>query len=254
MIILKCALGAILAVAVAVVPAGRAQTSAPIVLLELFTSQGCSSCPPADALLPSFIARRDVVALSLPVDYWDRLGWKDTFAKPEFTRRQYEYARRRGDRGVYTPQIVVSGMSHAVGSAKGDVEHAIAAAQRELESTPVAMDARFGPKGLTINIGMAPKTLKLDGARVLLAIVQREGRVAVKRGENADRQLSYHNITRSLLTVDEWQGTVASWTIPASRLETEGAQSVVVFVQASSGGPIVAVSQCEIASASREAQ
>lgn len=247
---LRYALCAIVGVALAAVPTARAQTSAPTVLLELFTSQGCSSCPPADALLPTFIARRDVVALSLPVDYWDRLGWKDTFAKPEFTRRQYEYAERRGDGEVYTPQIVVSGMSHAVGSAKVDVEHAIAAAQRQLETAPVALHAKFEPKGLAINLGAAPSALKLDAARVFLAVVQREGRVAIRRGENADRQLSYYNIARSLITVGDWHGASAHWTIPASKLDTQGAQSVVVFVQASAGAPILAVVQCEIPSTS----
>ena len=110
------------------------------VVLELFTSQGCSSCPPADALLESYTKRDDVIALSVPVDYWDRLGWKDTFASREFTLRQQEYASARGDGQVYTPQIVVSGSAHVVGSSRSSIDDAIAVAKRTLRefSDPVA--------------------------------------------------------------------------------------------------------------------
>lgn len=244
---LRLVLGIILSAATAGVPMARAQTLAPTVLLELFTSQGCSSCPPADALLPSFIARRDVVALSLPVDYWDRLGWKDTFAKPEFTRRQYQYAERRGDRQVYTPQAVVSGKFHVVGSVKADIERAISVAQQDLRSSPIAMRVGLDTKSLVIEIDQAPKALGLDGARVLLALVQREGHVAVKRGENADRHLAYHNIVRELVAVGDWQGAPAHWRIPSVEFADKGVQSLVVMVQKSPGGPIIAVTQRDIA-------
>jgi hypothetical protein len=92
-------------------------------VLELFTSQGCSSCPAADALFKAYAARRDIVALSMPVDYWDYLGWKDTLGSPKFSRRQRDYAKQRGDGQVYTPQVVVNGRTHVVGSSKSVRAH-----------------------------------------------------------------------------------------------------------------------------------
>src|SRR5262245_56726796 len=106
-----------------------AQATPAKVVLELFTSQGCSSCPPADALFETYTKRDDVIALSVPVDYWDRLGWKDTFASREHTNRQHDYAFARGDGQVYTPQVVISGRSHVVGSSRSAIDGAIAAAK-----------------------------------------------------------------------------------------------------------------------------
>ncbi|MHA1189152.1 MAG: DUF1223 domain-containing protein, partial [Alphaproteobacteria bacterium] len=112
-----------------IIPLGFA-TSGPVsagpkAVVELFTSQGCSSCPPADKYVGDLVDREDVIALSLPVDYWDYLGWKDTLARPENTRRQYEYANARGDNRVYTPQIIVNGGEHFVGSSRKSVERSI---------------------------------------------------------------------------------------------------------------------------------
>ncbi|MDX2205277.1 MAG: DUF1223 domain-containing protein [Hyphomicrobiaceae bacterium] len=242
---LKLALRAGLVLIPLLCSATHAGAQGPAVLLELYTSQGCSSCPPADALLPTFIARRDVVALSLPVDYWDRLGWKDTFARPEFTRRQYEYAQGRGDRQVYTPQIVVGGRTHVVGSSRREIEEAIAIAQNALRSNPVALQTELSEKDLVIAVGPATGSVKPDRARVILALVQREGRVAIKRGENANREVVYHNIVKSLRVVGDWEGTARTWRVPISELGGPNVQSLVVMVQLAPGGPIAAVTQLE---------
>ena len=118
--------------------AGKASNTAatPVTVIELFTSQGCSSCPTADALLESYADRPDVVALTLPVDYWDYLGWKDTLASPKFSARQRTYAKARGDGRVYTPQVVINGLQHAVGSSATDIDRAIAVHQAEDRGRP----------------------------------------------------------------------------------------------------------------------
>jgi hypothetical protein len=117
-----------------------AAASKPKVLVELFTSQGCSSCPPADKVAADLAQRPDVMVLSFNVDYWDYLGWRDTLAKPEFSQRQYDYARTRGDGNVYTPQMVFNGAEHAVGSQKSTVKNAISA------SAPCLLISRSAPR------------------------------------------------------------------------------------------------------------
>ena len=119
-------------------------------MLELFTSQGCSSCPPADALLKSYGDSDEVIALSLPVDYWDYLGWKDTLASSKFSERQRAYARRRGDGAVYTPQVIVNGTAHVVGSDREQIERALAADQARFSAGQVPV--RFWLRGGTIVI------------------------------------------------------------------------------------------------------
>ena len=127
----------------------------PRALLELFTSQGCSSCPAADKLLGEFAADPSVVALSVPIDYWDYLGWKDTLASPAHTARQRAYARLRGDRQVYTPQIVVNGSMHALGSDRAAVERAMTQTARNaaIMSLPVLMS--MGGNNLTVKVSSA---------------------------------------------------------------------------------------------------
>ncbi|MBV8840491.1 MAG: DUF1223 domain-containing protein, partial [Alphaproteobacteria bacterium] len=136
------ALAAAVAAFAAVVPAG----AEPRAVIELFTSQGCSSCPPADRLLGELAHDPSVVAMSLPIDYWDYIGWKDTLAKPRHTARQRFYARARRDGEVFTPQVVINGRIHAVGNDKAAIESAIAESRREgvTLSVPVKLAAADG--------------------------------------------------------------------------------------------------------------
>ena len=122
-------------------------------VLELFTSQGCSSCPPADALLKEYAKRDDVVAISFPVSYWDYLGWKDTLAKGEHNERQRAYAHHRGDREIYTPQLIVNGLAHVVGSHPDDIDTAMSATGGKLETMTVPVSVEVSDGKATIDYG-----------------------------------------------------------------------------------------------------
>ena len=219
---------AALAVAVASVSlSASAQTRA---VLELFTSQGCSSCPPADKLLGELAADPNVVALSLPIDYWDYLGWKDTLADSRHTARQRAYSRVRGDHEVYTPQIVVNGSLHALGSDRDAVERAIGKS-RENPTTlalPVKVSTADGHLAVSVPDG---KNLRLP-AEIWVAGLARAVTVAIKRGENKGKTITYHNVARRWLKVDDWKGTAHTWTVSFADIDRgESVNSAAVLVQ-----------------------
>jgi hypothetical protein len=212
--------------ALALTGAGPAP-QAPVVV-ELFTSQGCSSCPPADAAVAGFADRADVIALSFAVTYWDHLGWKDTFGRPEFTARQRDYARALGDGAPYTPEVVAGGRFAGVGNTPARVEALIARARtRPLASVSLVERAvQVGP-------GVAPR----GGADVwLVRYDPRTLQVPVKAGENNGKTLPVRNVVRELKRLGGWSGRTASYPLPvgAAGLRT------VVLVQARNGGAILA--------------
>ena len=176
--------------------AAQAQTGTTV--LELYTSQGCSSCPPADRLLHSYAKRRDVVALSFNVDYWDYLGWKDTLGNSVFSKRQRTYAMKRGDGEVYTPQVVVNGVTHAVGSMRGRIDRAIARSKRAIGNRRVPLDVRMKGGQLIVDVGDDESWKRTKSATIWLATVRRKVSVAVRRGENRGNTLTYHNVVRKL--------------------------------------------------------
>src|SRR5271167_1683708 len=135
------------------VTSGPARADERPIVVELFTSEGCSSCPPADALLAELAGRPDVLALSFHVDYWDRLGWKDPFSSPDATRRQHGYADLLGLATVYTPQMVVDGRWQAVGSDRSEVERALGSARRSRDGVPVALAVDHGRARITLGQG-----------------------------------------------------------------------------------------------------
>ena len=159
------ALSTSLAACLAISPAFAAGDSP--VVVELFTSQGCSSCPPADAFMGELIKRREVIALSLNVDYWDYLGWRDTLASPEYSRRQRQYALHRGDGKVYTPQMVINGRAHVVGSRKGAVLRALS----ETGRTRVAMSMREEGDEVVVEIGDKPAGMTVTDATIWIAMI-----------------------------------------------------------------------------------
>jgi hypothetical protein len=171
------------------------------IVVELFTSEGCSSCPPADALLAELAGRQDVLALSFHVDYWDRLGWKDPFSSPEATRRQHGYAELLGLATVYTPQMVVDGRWQAVGSDRSEVEQALGSARRSRDGVPIA---------LAVDHGRAQITLEQSGngfvADLLLIGFDRQHVTAVSRGENGGRTLSHVDVVRSIEQIGQFDG------------------------------------------------
>jgi hypothetical protein len=204
----------------------------PRALLELFTSQGCSSCPPADKLLGEFATESSIVALSLPIDLWDYLGWKDTLALPGHSVRQRAYARLRGDRQVYTPQMVVNGVTHVVGSDRAAIEHAIAQTDRDsaVMSVPVQLSAAGGDFGVTLKPAPAALTEPVD-AEVWLCPLSSTIAVAIGRGENGGRTLTYHNVVRGWHKLGAYSGTELTWSVPLSQIVDGHIDGAAVIVQ-----------------------
>jgi hypothetical protein len=192
-------------------------------VLELFTSQGCSSCPPADKLMGELAKDPSLVAFSLNVDYWDSLGWKDTLADPRNAERQRAYALLRGDRGVYTPQIVVNGTAHVVGSDKGAVERALASSHDGLP-LPVKLAVNGGKLSVDLPAG--------EGAgEVWVYALAKDVPVAVGRGENRGHTITYHNVARSWRKLGDWNGKAAQFNVAVNELARSGADTAAVIVQ-----------------------
>src|SRR5689334_7923991 len=196
------------------------------VVVELFTSEGCSSCPPADALLAELAGRPELLALSFHVDYWDRLGWKDPFSSPAATERQQRYAELLGLATVYTPQIVVDGKWQAVGSNRAEVERAIAAAGRYPSAVPVALAVDRGRAKIEIGPGEigAP-------AGILLIGFDRRQVTAVGRGENSGRTLAHADVVSSIAEAGEYDGRPIASEAPGART----AERLAVILQRRDG-------------------
>jgi hypothetical protein len=181
-------------------PAASLAAERPVVV-ELFTSQGCSSCPPANAYLNELSKqRRDVLALAFHVTYWDRLGWKDPFSLQAATQRQDAYGRRFGD-GSYTPEIVVDGAAGMVGSARGDVGSAIENARRNGRTAAAVSVIRSGER-VSVQVGAGS-----GSGRILLIGFDHEHTTPIGRGENSGRTLTEANVVRSIRSVGQWSGT-----------------------------------------------
>lgn len=204
-------------------PGAYAQEAARPVVVELYTSQGCSSCPPADALLRELAREPGVIPLALHVDYWDYIGWEDKFAHPSFTKRQKAYAGAVGDHMVYTPQMVIAGGERVVGNEPGTVRRAIAKAAAK--KSPVHLTAeRVGGKIVIRAEARSP----LSGPVMVQLVSYRDGAtVDIKRGENAGRSVVYSNIVTSWKRLDDWSGKAPL------ELRTD----------AGTGGPVVVIVQ-----------
>lgn len=204
----------------------------PRAVIELFTSQGCSSCPPADALLAGMARRPDIVALSFPVDYWDYLGWKDTLAQPLFTARQKAYAASRSDRQVYTPQVIVNGMKPCIGSDWSKVETSIQSTTEGRKTLPVEIDLKEEAGIVTISVAEPSRALEGRKARgeVWILPVVRQQQVAIGRGENRGKTVTYANVVRGMTRLGEWQGGPARFQVPLTEARGE-ADGYVVLVQ-----------------------
>ena len=200
-------------------------------VIELFTSQGCSSCPPADKLLGELARDPGIIALSFPVDYWDYIGWKDTLAQPSFTARQKAYASARGDGQVYTPQAVVDGLTHAIGSDRGEIATAQAAAlgRKGALSVPVRIVAAGG--ALKIDVGAAKGDAQRSAGLWLLRVAH-ERSVAIGRGENAGHSVTYTNVVRGMTKIGDWTGEARIFEASAPGGDSDG---YVVLLQAGNG-------------------
>jgi len=201
------------------------------VVVELYTSQGCSSCPPADAILHDLGKDRDIIALALHVDYWDYIGWKDEFADPAFTQRQRNYARAAQARTIYTPQMVIGGVDHVIGNRPAEVA-ATVSAHKELKDV-ANIDVNRRGRDITV-------TLTSEGnlrGPMVVQLVEYEPRqtVSIKRGENAGRTLDYANVVTRWETVGKWNGqfrkrvtaTLSSERPAAVILQRDGHRAIV---------------------------
>ncbi len=206
------------------------------VVVELFTSQGCSSCPPADALLGELTRRADVIALTMPVDYWDYNGWKDTLASPAYTNRQHSYARLRGDSKVYTPQMVFNGRTHAVGSQRGAVEQAISNEREAAEGQSVAVT--IGSSDDEIMVTVAGRDGDAPHATIWLLLTSKTEDVQIGRGENSGRTVTYYNVVRMMMPIGQWQGEALETSLPKTDL-MEGYDGCTVILQVDGAGPIL---------------
>lgn len=179
-------------------------TSKPRAVFELFTSQGCESCLSADNLLTSYAQTGgDVIALTYPVTIWDHLGWRDTLARPEYTQRQRGYASMLGNGKIYTPQMVINGVSHSIGSDQGAIEKKCTKKGSALR-VPVGVSLERGT--LDISIASWPDTDEPPRARVYLVSYLKQRSVPIERGENAGKTATYTNVVQSVREIAYWHG------------------------------------------------
>jgi hypothetical protein len=205
----------------------------PRAVVELFTSQGCSSCPAADHLLGELNNDPTVLAVSLPIDYWDYLGWKDTLADARHSARQKAYSEMRGDRSVYTPQIVVNGVVQALGSDKIAIERAVEQSRRNAAVLSVPVMLSVDKDAVTVKTSGGE--VDTPTAEVWLCPVARTVQVRIGRGEKRGKTVTYTNVVRGWIKLGSWTGKEATWSVPIGELESGGADALAVFVQ--SGTP-----------------
>jgi hypothetical protein len=201
-------------------------------VIELFTSQGCSSCPPADALLAEYADRDDILALSFNVDYWDMLGWKDTLASHDNTERQRNYALARGDGQVYTPQAVIDGRTHVVGSNRSAIE---AALRDDPDGLTVPVGLSMSGDSLSVEIGATVAT-DLPHATLWLVMYDQSVTVPIERGENTGRTITYSNVVRKLRPIAMWKGEPMTVDLPKSEIKQAKVRNCAVLLQTESEG------------------
>jgi hypothetical protein len=210
------------------------------IVVELYTSQGCSSCPPADALMAELAKRPDVIALSFNVDYWDYAGWKDNLARPEFGQRARAYVDRLKLQSPYTPQMIVDGVADVVGNNRAKVAGAVSkreSAQKAM--VPVTIAASNGKIGITI--GAAAAT---GPAKILVLRTQSAVTVDIGKGENKGKKITYTNSVRRVMDAGDWTGAQLTLSLPMREPDaTQPSDGVTVLVQQGPGGPILGAAQ-----------
>lgn len=203
------------------------------VVVELFTSQGCSSCPPADAILHELTKRDDVIALAFHVDYWDYIGWKDIFGDPAHAKRQRAYASHGGRRTIYTPEMVVQGQSDIVGAKPMKLSEAISKHARQKSN--VSLDVTRSANSLSINAVLSDAAEKAPMRVYLLRYTPMQS-VEIKRGENRGKTFNYANIVEGFSQIGDWDGTAPL----ALETDLSGDKPAVIIIQSQAAGPILA--------------
>ncbi|GAU82248.1 thioredoxin family protein [Bosea sp. BIWAKO-01] len=207
-----------------------AQTPAkpPRAVIELFTSQGCSSCPAADALFVELAKDPSLIALTMPVTYWDYLGWKDTLGQDVFSKRQKYYAKGRGDGQIYTPQAVINGASHMVGSDKAQIEQSL----KEHASPALPVSVALSEASGHLSIKLDPTGAGSErGGGVWLVPISRLVTVPIERGENKGKSVTYANVVRGIVKIGEWTGAATTMSVPLATAQLPNADAYVVLVQ-----------------------
>lgn len=210
----------------------------PVAVVELFTSQGCSSCPKADEVLAGYANQKDVLALSFHVDYWNYLGWKDTFSQAEFTERQKRYAATFRRRGIYTPQAVVNGRDHAVGSRKDDIESLIQSYVKSGKGLTVALNTRRDMEKIRVTTDAAS-----GDATLWVVYFDKQRKVKIKRGENRGRTITYHNVVRNVSMLGMMKQGKIDVTLPLEEMKRTGHEACAIILQQTTAfgtpGPIL---------------
>ncbi|EFL89648.1 conserved hypothetical protein [Ahrensia sp. R2A130] len=218
------------ATAMQVLPTDKAMAAdatQPSAVFELFTSQGCSSCPPADKLLGEYVKDGDVLALSFHVDYWNYLGWGDTFSKAEFTERQKLYAASLGRNGIYTPQVIINGRDHAVGSRKGEIE-ATRASQERGKSSALTTKLTVTRGGDSIEVSSEAGT---EDATLWVVYFDREKQVKIGRGENRGRTITYHNVVGDMAMAGMMKSGALNVQLPLASMKQKGYDGCAFILQ-----------------------
>jgi hypothetical protein len=223
------------------IPVTKMQQGEGIAVLELFTSQGCSSCPPADELLGKYATgtNKNIIALAFHVDYWNRLGWIDSFSNAAYSQRQRDYATRFNSESVYTPQLVINGEKEMVGSETGKVAEAV---DKALQQTPTG---QINITGIAVNAGKVnfSYTSSVTGNQIVALLVQHKALTQIRGGENKGVQLTNYNVVRDMVTVNDANGK-SSLQLPAGIPDVDF--SIVVMAQDKSSGKINGAVQVQL--------
>jgi len=207
------------------------------VIVELFTSQGCSSCPPADKLLGELASQPNVIPLTFNVDYWDYLGWRDTLGSHKYTKRQQQYAANRGTRQVYTPQMVINGHLDVVGSRRNKVLAAVNSEQTAKARVPMTI-SETGDE-ITIKVADSPSNRLTQKATVWVLVTSAKVSIPIERGENRGKKITYYNVVRQMVPAGMWDGKAIEITLPKDGLDMEQGRDCVALLQQGHVGKII---------------
>lgn len=225
----RTVLNTMAALALSITPV-MAQDQRLVGVVELFTSQGCSSCPPADKALAAFAARDDVLALSFHVDYWNYLGWQDTFSHARFTERQRRYATSFKERGVYTPQAVVNGRTHVVGSRAAEIDGLLKAYGDADKGLKTSLSV-----SKTSDVVQVTAQQATGNATLWLVSFDRTRDVDIKRGENRGRRITYHNVVRGITMLGMMKDGGLDVSLPLAELSREDGEGGALLLQETTG-------------------
>jgi hypothetical protein len=221
----------------------------PIGVVELFTSQGCSSCPPADRTMAAIAADPDMVALTFSVDYWDYLGWKDTFARPEFTARQRGYAAARSDNSIYTPQAILNGRADILGSDESRIRTELNAMSKAGKGLIVPIEAEISGDRVIVKVP-AQSIGETVHAAVWIAAYRRPTTVMIERGENGGQEMTYTNIVERWQVLGMWDGKAMDVELPLADIAGDTTAGLAVILQTKAHnqpGPILGAAKVSLA-------